>query len=160
LATCNITTVSINGIVVFDSFAFPSWSVEWVLFYPFAPLAGQPIWFAWHSNSSLYDTVPSLSLVALCDDGSTAVNGSIGLNKADVVMSYVTTTQNYSTLLVHLSSNITAQRTVSQVLVNGADMTSKISNVLSKTVAPYPGSALLEIPLSTPVCLRLDPILL
>ena len=150
LTTCTLSTVSLAGTVVFDSLTFPSWDVDWILFYPFNVTAGQPIWFAWHSNLTMYDAPsPNIPIVATCSNGDTAVNDSVAVRLADVILAYVTTTTNYSTLLVHLSSNITQPRTISSVVVNGIEVVSLVSPA-SLTIGSYPASVLLQIPLSTP----------
>ena len=150
LATCSISTVSLAGTVVYDSLTFPSWDVDWILFYPFNVTAGQPVWLAWHSNLTMYDAPsPNIPITAVCSNGETAVNDSVAVRFADVLLTYATTSTNYSALLVHLSSNITEPRTIASVVVNGIEVVSLVPSA-SLTIGPYPASVLLQIPLATP----------
>ena len=82
-----------------------------------------------------------------------AVNGTIEIEKADVVLTYVTTDQNMSTLLVHLANNITETRTIASVLINGEEMLANVSET-SLLILPFPASVLLQLPLGVPVRFR------
>lgn len=151
MSSCNISKVFINDALVFDEFSLPSWTLEWILFYPFATATGQPVWFSWHSNHSIYDQVSSMPLLALCEDGSAVVNGTFYIQKAEVLLTYATTTSNLSTLLVHLSNTGFESRRIASVLVNGVDATSRVSNPSGLLIGGYPDSVLLQVPLSEPV---------
>ena len=148
--TCNITQVILNNILVYSALSWPSWSVDWLLVHPLNAVAGQPTWLAWHSNLTLYDTLPTLPLVVLCSSGDVVLNATVAIRPADVVMSYVTTNSNFSNLLVHLSNNISETRSIASVLVNGVDVTSYVAPA-SQSIPPFPATVLLQLPLTPPV---------
>jgi hypothetical protein len=124
-------------------------SVEWWHAWPQTVTKGQPIWVAFHSRSAAWDSAASGDLVVTTDQG-TAVTGSFPVAKAVVPITYVTTSADLSSLLVHVKNVDTSAHELSGLLVDGVDvLAADVACVPKKTLAPGE-TALFTVPLCTP----------
>jgi len=108
--------------------------VEWFHVWPDPTVAGQPLWVAFHSRSAVWDGKASGQLVVETDKG-VAASGTFPVRQTTVPLTYVTTTEDLSSLLIHVRNNDSAPRTLNRLLVNGRDVT-QAACVPKKTIPP------------------------
>ncbi len=121
--------------------------VEWFHVWPDTLAVGEPVWVAFHSRSAKWDQVQSAQLTIETSEG-TAVNGSIPVQTTKVPLTYVTTSKERDTFLIHLKNMDDTAHRVTRLLLNGRDVTaSDIACIPQKSIAP--GHAVL---FSVPLC--------
>lgn len=144
--------ITLNGQTVsFASGQDPdSWLVDWLHVYPTNLTKGQPVWISFHTRNTAFDTITSSTFELQTTDSQVAVNGKFAVVLNWCNITYVTTTTNYSSLLIHVHNGYTSTRTIQKVLLNDSDVTANVSNKQSLTVPPL-SSTMLTVGLLAPV---------
>ncbi len=122
--------------------------LEWYHVWPDPVVAGEPIWVAFHSRNPSWDQSPSGTLRVVTTGGD-ALNGTFPVQQTPLPLTYVTTTSDFSTLLVHAKNTSATSQTVTGLLVNGRDALVRGACVPSPVVAPGE-SVMWSVPLCTP----------
>jgi len=143
----DVTTVFLNGADATTLLKEPT--LEWFHVWPRKPVAGQPIWVAFHSRDDAWDDADDGQIRVETTEG-VALEGSFPVAITDVPLTYVTTTDDLSTLLVHAKNRANAPRTLQALYVNGREvLQAGVACVPQPTLAP--GEAVLwTVPLCTP----------
>ena len=122
---------------------------EWFHVWPRTVAVGDPIWVAFHSRSTAWDAKTTATLKVTLKGGGAAVDGSFPVQQTKVPLTYVTTSEDRKTLLVHVKNEDTAPHALTQLLVNGRDVTASAC-IPSTTIKPGK-AALWTVPLCAPL---------
>ena len=76
--------------------------VEWFHVRPRTVAVGDAIWVALHSRSAAWDGKTKASLRVLLQGGGGALDGSFPLQQTKIPLTYVTTSADLKTLLIHV----------------------------------------------------------
>jgi hypothetical protein len=148
--TGNVTRVLVDGVDL-DGLDAPNPATtppfEWGHVWPRAVRAGEPVWVAFHSRAATWNTRTSAPIVVETDAGM-AVSGTFTIERARVVVTWVTTSTDGKTLLVHLQNREPATRTIARLLVDGRDVTAHAC-LPSRTLAAG-ASTLITVPSCAP----------
>jgi hypothetical protein len=107
---------------------------EWFHVWPDPTVAGRPLWVAFHSRRAAWDSKASGQLVIETDKG-VAASGSFPVQQTKVPLTYVTTTEDLKTLLIHARNTDPAPRTLKRLVVNGRDVT-QAACIPKKSIPP------------------------
>jgi hypothetical protein len=143
----DVTNVVIDG---FDTVNLPTQSqppLEWFHVWPRKLTAGQPFFVQFHSRDAKWDQ-KSTGTLSVSTSGGTAFSGAFPVAKSSVPITYVTTTDDTQTLLIHLKNTDSVAHTLERLIVNGADVTSATC-IADSTLAPG-ATALWTLPLCAP----------
>ena len=123
-ASGQVQTVHIDGIdshTIYQPNPTDTPPFEWVHVWPQEAKAGEPIWINFHSRDAKWDQISSASLQVKTDQGL-AVSGEFEPIQSPAQLTYVTTTDDYSTLLIHLQNTDTVAHQVRKLWVNGVEV--------------------------------------
>jgi hypothetical protein len=107
---------------------------EWAHVWPAAAQAGAPIWVAFHSRDKRWDQKTSATLRIETSQG-VAVDGTFPVAATKVPLTYVTTSEDRTTFLIHLQNRDAAPRTVARLLLDGRDV-SGLACAAGRRLAP------------------------
>jgi len=147
--TGEISEVYLNGQKVTD-LAGTNPQIEWWHVWPYQVKAGEPVWFAFHSRKADWDSAQTGSLRIETDQGD-AVNETFPVVQSKIKLTYVTTTDEQNTLVIHLRNTDTSAHTVQRVLVNGRDVTGADVLCLPNAHVESGESVMWTLPLCEPV---------
>jgi hypothetical protein len=119
-----VNNVFIEGIerrVMFEKNPATPSPFEWVHVWPQNAKAGEPIWVNFHSRDAKWDTITSASIQVETRNGM-AVDGDFPVAQTPAPLTYVTTTDNYSRLLIHVKNTDTVAHRIDHLWVNGVDI--------------------------------------
>lgn len=158
-----VQNVLIDGIerqVIYEENPAVTPPFEWVHVWPEQAQAGEPIWVNFHSRDPKWDALTSATIQVETRNGF-AVEGQFAVAQTPAPLTYVTTTDDYSRLLIHVRNTDTVAHRVEHLWVNGVDMLAPQNAIASAGAAgasllPSPDlaantHALWEIPLATPM---------
>ncbi len=150
-----VTEVRINGVSVKSllddpSVRFEDNPVEWFHVWPTELAGGGPVWVSFHSRDPSWDTATSGQIEVLTSAG-TAVSGAFPVAKTTVPITYVTTTTDRSSYLIHVKNTDTVPRQVTRVWVHGRDVTTPDVACIPKTTLAPGETAMWEVPWCTPI---------
>jgi hypothetical protein len=121
---------------------------EWVHVWPRKGLkAGDPIWVTFHSRDAKWDSAASVPVTVETTEGK-ALEGVIPVAPARVAITYVTTTQDRSTVVIHLKNVDKVPHTIARVVVDGLDVSAADVACIPKSLLA-PGETLL---VTAPTC--------
>lgn len=146
--TGTITKVTVDGLDV-STLATPDLkpSIEWAHVWPKKVVAGEPVWIQFHSRAAKWDSA-STGAFKIETDAGVAAEGTFPVAKTTVPITWVTTTPDRATALVHVQNRDTAARTIERLLVNGRDVTA--SACLAEKTLAAGETTLITIPLCAP----------
>jgi hypothetical protein len=125
--------------------------VEWFHVWPEAVAVGDPIWVSFHSRDAAWDGKTKASLKVTLKGGGAAIVGSFPVQQTKIPLTYVTTSADLKTLLIHVKNEDTTPHTLKRLVVQGRDVTASAC-IPSTTVKP--GEAVLwTVPLCAPLSL-------
>ncbi len=140
-----VTGVRINGTPVDALLREPD--MEWYHVWPTQVMAGEPVWFHFHSRNPAWDSAASGHLT-IETTGGVAVDADFPVGASDVRLTYVTTSADRTMLLVHLKNEAAAPRTLLRLWVNGRDAAAR-GACIPKTQLEPQESLLITVPLCT-----------
>jgi hypothetical protein len=106
------------------------------------------VWVVFHSRKDKWDTVKSANITLLA--GSTVLlDGGFKVYQPPVVLSYVTTTSDYKSAVVHVQNTQSSSATVASIVFNG--QTFNASECGSPNVVPPNQNNVWVVPLSSPL---------
>ena len=91
-----------------------------------------------------------MTMLILDTSNNTLASGPFNISLPDVMLTYATSSNSLSSFFIHLSSNISSQRTISSLVFNGIDVTSQVLPA-SMSLDAYPASVLIQLNLSSPL---------
>ncbi|MFN9809233.1 MAG: hypothetical protein ACK6CU_06340 [Deltaproteobacteria bacterium] len=137
-ATGRVSRVRVNGVDLSSIESPPASGAtppfEWYHVWPRDVVAGEPVWVAFHSRDGAWDRRSSAELVVETSGGD-AVRGSFPVAITPAPVTYVTTTEDRSTVIVHAVNRDTVPHTLERLLVDGRDATAAAC-IPSRTVQP------------------------
>ncbi|MEB3357084.1 MAG: hypothetical protein VKK04_10175 [Synechococcales bacterium] len=153
-ASGRVNNVFIDGIerrVIYEANPAALPPFEWVHVWPERAQAGEPIWVNFHSRDPKWDTITSATLQVETRHGF-AVDGQFAVAQTPAPLTYVTTTDDYSHLLIHVRNTDTVAHQVERLWINGVDVLAgqDAPALLPSRELPAATHALWEIPLPTP----------
>ncbi|MEO1520194.1 MAG: calcium-binding protein [Cyanobacteria bacterium J06633_2] len=153
-STGRVNDVVIDGIerrVIYEKNPNQTPPFEWVHVWPPRARKGEPIWVNFHSNDPKWDQLTQASIRVETRNGS-AIDGTFAIQQTPVPLTYVTTTDDYSQLLIHAQNTDAVGHTIKHLWVNGTDVLASPSahvSPIQQTIAPD-SHALWEIALPAP----------
>ncbi len=114
-----VTGVFINDTPVAD--LLTELSMDWQHVWPEQVEAGKPVWFAFHSRNSSWDSAESGHIRIETDNGI-AVNGEFEVRVRPISIGYVTVNDARDTLLIHVTNTGDEALTISRVFYNGVNL--------------------------------------
>jgi hypothetical protein len=133
-----VTRVLVNGVDLASIESPPASGTtppfEWFHVWPRELVAGEPLWVAFHSRDAAWDRRTTAELVVETSAGD-AVRGSFPVAATTAPLTYVTTSADRMTLLVHVANRDTAPHTLGRLVVNGRDATDAAC-IPARTLAP------------------------
>jgi hypothetical protein len=115
-----VTDVLIDGVSVTGLLAAPAPELDWYHVWPDPVVEGQPVWVAFHSREAKWDEQAEGRVAVQTADGP-ALDDTFPVVITDVPLTWVSTTDDGTELLVHLHNNGSEPVTVERLWVNGAD---------------------------------------
>lgn len=116
-----VTGVFIDGVAVETLLAPPSARIEWYHVWPQTAVAGQPLWVAFHSRDPAWDAATQGSLRVETAAG-VAVDGPFPVAQTPAPLTWVTTSADRGTLLIHVRNDDTVSQRLQALWVNGRDV--------------------------------------
>ncbi len=144
--TGDVTDVLLDGQKMSSLLAEPK--LEWYHVWPRHLEVGQPVWVSFHSQNPSWDNATSAHLTIQTTLG-TALDGDFSVAQTPVPLTYVTTTDDYGSLLIHVQNRDTVPHTLTELYVNGRPVLANGACVADPTVAPGE-SAMWTVPLCAP----------
>lgn len=123
-ATGTVTGVFIDGVdaeVIYQENPEQTPPFEWFHVWPRDAVAGEPIWVNFHSRDPKWDGSSTGQLLVQTDGGA-AIDGTFEVQNSDVLLTYVTTSDDRSSLIIHAKNTGSETRTLSSLMVGGADV--------------------------------------
>ncbi|MFO7736276.1 MAG: hypothetical protein R6W70_08715, partial [bacterium] len=117
--TGTVTDVFINEKEVSTLLVKPK--IEWYHVWPREVKKGEPVWFAFHSHDPDWNDTSAGKLRIETDNGE-AVNENFSVHKSTVSLSYVTTTDDMNTMLIHIKNTGNSPQTLENLYVNGKEV--------------------------------------
>lgn len=156
-ASGRVNNVFIDGIerrVIYEENPTTLPPFEWVHVWPQQAKAGEPIWVNFHSRDAKWDSLTSAPIRVETRNGP-AIDGKFAINETPAPLTYVTTTDEYSRILIHVQNMDTVAHRVEHLWVNGVDVLAENSERIGTSILPNrqlaaESHALLEIPLAQP----------
>lgn len=145
--TGDVTKVVIDGYDTSQLAGASNPPLEWYHVWPHHVVAGAPLFVQFHSRDAKWDSKSSGSLQVQTTGGD-AYSGTFPVQTTPAPLGYVTTSADYSTLLVHVKNADTAPHQIEHLVVDGNDVTSAAC-IPSQVIAPG-AEALLSVPLCKP----------
>lgn len=128
-----VTDVLIGGTSVAD--LLTARQIEWYHVWPTTVTAGEPVWVAFHSRSAEWDVPGASASVVVQTTGGNAVDATFFARRTAVPLTYVTTTADLTSFVIHVKNTDTEAHTVSRLLVNGRDVTD-VAYLPTATIGP------------------------
>lgn len=147
LVSGEVTGVFIDGQDVSTMLVEPL--MEWYHVWPTTVTAGEPVWFAFHSRNPAWDSAAS-GQIRIETTGGNAVDSAFPVARTKVPLTYVTTSDDRSSLLIHAHNVDTGSHQLTSLLVNGRDVLGSDVACIADPEIPAGGSVLWEVPLCTP----------
>lgn len=146
--TGKITQVQINSQDVTTMLVEPL--MEWSHVWPEDVVAGQPVWFAFHSRNPAWDKATTGHITINTDVG-VAVDADFPVASNRMPVGSVVVSDDLGRLIVHVKNDDVVDHAVERLIVNGRDVTGAgIACLPSATVAAG-AAAMWEIPMCDPV---------
>ncbi|MEM9448620.1 MAG: calcium-binding protein [Cyanobacteria bacterium P01_E01_bin.6] len=123
-ATGRVNNVFIDGIerrVIYEKNPSETPPFEWVHVWPPRATQGEPIWVNFHSVDPKWDTLTQAPIRVETRNGP-AIDGTFAVNQTPVPLTYVTTTDDYSRMLIHAQNTDNVTHRVKHLWVNGRDV--------------------------------------
>jgi hypothetical protein len=150
--TGDVTTVRVDGTDADALLHEPTGgelTLEWYHVWPRHVVAGEPVWVAFHSRTATWDTATSGTIEVQTTEGA-AVSGSFAVTATQVPLTYVTTADDYSTLLVHAKNVDAVPHTLTGLAINGREVLAAGAACVPATTLEPGATALWTIPLCAP----------
>lgn len=147
--TGEVTDVRINGRPADELLGEPT--LEWWHVWPERVTAGEPVWLAFHSRDPAWDAPGATGTFEIATTAGVAAAGTFSAAATPVPLTYVTTDEEYGTLLIHLRNADVVPHALARLLVNGRDVTDAAC-IPQETLAP--GAAALW---TVPLCVAAEP---
>jgi hypothetical protein len=141
--TGNVTGLQLNG----QSAAMLQTQqnkLEWFHVWPQRVTAGEPVWVAFHSRDPSWDMASSAALIVTTSAGN-ALSGTFPIARTNVPITYVTTADQGTTLLIHVHNDDTVDHTLTRLMVDGRDVTSSGQACIPSTAVKAGTSALFTV---------------
>ncbi len=135
----DVLTVRIDGVATTDRVLAPAPTMEWWHVWPDPLVAGEPVWVAFHSRDPAWDAAATGTLEVITTEGS-GLSGTFPVVQTPAPLTWVTTTDDRTQLLVHARNDDTRPATLERLLVNGGDVLSA-GHVCGPTDPLAPGEA-------------------
>ena len=110
-------------------------SIEWYHVWPEEVVAGQPIWLRLHSRSNAWDE-GTRHKVSIQTDAGEALAGAFTLTTSTIPITYVTTADDGTKLLLHAQNRGPSEARIRSVTVNGVLYDATVTCGLSEPIAP------------------------
>lgn len=120
--TGDVTTVDIDGFDTSQIGTANKPPVEWYHVYPRHLVAGKPFFVQFHSRDAKWDGKTTGTLKVQTSAGP-AFDGTFTFAETPVPLTYVTTSSDYKTLLLHVKNTDTTAHHVQTIFVDGKDAT-------------------------------------
>jgi hypothetical protein len=120
---------------------------DWAHVWPEDVVAGEPVWVAFHTRDPAWDHRTSAPLVVRTDAGD-AVAGTFPVGVGPVRLTYVTTSDDLATTVIHVENRDEVAHRVTRVVVDGEDVTDAAC-LAEPVLAPH-ASALVTVPRCAP----------
>jgi hypothetical protein len=130
--TGSVTALKINGQLVDAIIADKK--MVWATPYPFEVKEGEPVWVSFHSQEKSWDT-SSTGTVTIETDNGIALDGTFPVNLIEIPITYVTTTDDLSRIVIHLHNRTSQTQKLTQLLYRGRDITDSAC-IADKSIAP------------------------
>lgn len=115
-----VTAVKINGTNVAD--LLTQTKMDWYHVYPLTLTEGDAFWVNFHSREASWDGASSGQLTVETELG-TAFNGAFAYAVNQVPLKFVTFSDDYQTLVIHIENRTQNPVTLTKLLYNGRDVT-------------------------------------
>jgi hypothetical protein len=151
-----VNNVLIDGVewrVIYEANPTEPPPFEWVHVWPPQAQVGEPIWINFHSRDGKWDASAESSIQVATPNGL-AVDGMFPVQQTPVPLTYVTTTDDYSRLLIHAQNTDTVPHRVEHLWVNGEDVLAIEASgnfQLPNRELAAGSHALWQVPLSAPL---------
>ncbi len=145
----DVTDVRIGGTSVDD--LLTAVEIEWCHVWPTTVTAGEPVWVAFHSRSPDWDIPGANASIVVQTTAGAAVDATLYARRTVAPITYVTTTTDRLTWVVHVKNADTVGHTVSRLLVNGRDVTA-VAYMPRTTIGPSESVMWL-----VPSCMPIEP---
>ena len=123
---------------------------QWVHVWPLVPVAGEPLFVTFHLGTALLAGKTTLP-VRVTTAGGVALEADVPVAEPVVPLTYVTTTDDLATLLVHVVNADAVAHTLAALEVNGRDLTT--AACLPSTTLRPGEAALWRVPLCAPLAI-------
>lgn len=136
-----VTSVRVNGVDLDQalndaSIQFEDNPAEWFHVWPDELTVGEPVWVSFHSRDPAWDAAATGQIDVQTVSGQ-AVGGAFPVQTTPVPLTYVTTTTDRSSYLLHVRNGDSKAHSVSRILVNGRDVTGPdVACVPKDTIEP------------------------
>ena len=146
-----ITSATLDGVAFETLIDVPSPRLEWFHVQPDVLVAGEPVWIAFHSRDPTWDTEGATGTVRIQTSAGLALDSAFTPTVTPAPITYITLSEDRSTLLVHVRNDDTIPHTAIALLVNGRDvMGGGVACVADPVMAPGT-AALWTVPLCEPM---------
>ncbi len=146
--TGTVTSVAINGQNVENLLVEPL--MEWYHVWPTQVIAGEPVWFAFHSRNPAWDSATS-GQITITTNAGIAIDGAFPVQQSSVLLTYLSVSEELETWLLHVKNTDSSSHHATKVLLNGHDvLASDIACISNSRIDPGE-SALWTIPSCIPI---------
>ncbi len=145
VVTGQVTGVRINGQLAPSLTS--SGYLDWFHVWPTDAVAGEPLWVSFHSRSTDFDTLATMSIQIETSAG-VAASGMFPIVRTPVPLTYVTTIDGGTSYLIHVKNTDSVAHTLGRLVVDGRDVTASAC-IAAPTLAPRQ-SAMWRVPRCTP----------
>jgi hypothetical protein len=114
-----VTALRINGTLADDLLVEPL--MEWYHVWPRQVIAGEPVWIAFHSRDPAWDSAAT-GQVTVETDAGLAVDGTFPVQATPAPLTYVTTTADRQSFVIHVRNTDSVAHPVTGLLLNGRDV--------------------------------------
>jgi hypothetical protein len=143
-----VTDVKINGISAAN--AVVQGKLDWYQVWPPQAVAGEPIWVAFHSRDAAWDSASSGTVEVVTNAGK-ALNGTFPVAKALVPLTYVTTTNDLGTTVIHAKNTDTVAHTLTSLFVDGRNVLENGAVCVPKATLAPGESVMWTVPRCSPL---------
>lgn len=150
LATASgpVSAVRINGVPVTERLQPPNPSLDWYHVWPDPVVEGEPVWVAFHSRDPAWDSATEGHIEVLTAAG-TALDSAFAVATTTAPLTWVTTSDDGTRLLVHLRNDGADAVRVERLWVNAIEVLADGRACAPGAIAPAE-AALIEVPLCAP----------
>jgi hypothetical protein len=143
-ASGKVKGVSINNTPVPELLS--QLKMDWQHVWPPVAVAGEPLWFAFHSRDPSWDNGASAT-ITIDTDGGTAVQGAFASAPHPVAFTFVTLSAEADTLLVHVANGDESPHVLAGLSLNGVELTARGGACVPDMTLGAGAQALWTIPL-------------